>query len=237
MIRHHPNTNLLSEYAAGSLGLAQSIAVSSHLHFCHQCRQQVEAFEALGGAVFGQLKDGQMAEVSDAVFEATLSRIQGSGDQDTQSEQASEHRHGDDQTDTVEPNKTSFPDLPPLVGKLIGRKSALNWKKLSQSLQIAPLKTGQNLCEVSLHKISAGGRVMAHDHKGMEYTLVLKGSFSDEDGMYQPGDFLLRKPGEEHSPYAAANRDCICLTVVEAPVKFTGLFSRLLNPFLRVQPQ
>ena len=128
-------------------------------------------------------------------------------------------------------------DLPPVISKLIGKKSSLSWQKLSQSLKIARLKTGQNSCEVSLHKISAGGKVMAHDHNGPEYTLVLKGSFSDENGMYQPGDFLLKQPGEEHKPYAAANRDCLCLTVIEAPVKFTGLLGRLLNPFIRLQPQ
>jgi len=232
MIRHHPSTNLLSEYAAGSLGLAQSIAVSSHLHFCHQCRQQTEAFESLGGAVFDQLKNESMPDVSDDIFEATLQRVETG-----QKVQAAQNSQTALEGEKSKPTQLSFPELPPILNKLIGKKSSLSWKKLSQSLQIAPLKTGQHLCEVSLHKISAGGKVMAHDHKGLEYTLVLKGSFSDENGMYQPGDFLLKKPGEEHRPYAAANRDCICLTVVEAPVKFTGLFSRLLNPFLKVQPQ
>ena len=33
------------------------------------------------------------------------------------------------------------------------------------------------------------GKVPAHDHKGLEVTVVLQGSFSDGDGIYREGDF------------------------------------------------
>lgn len=225
MINHHPNTNILSEYAAGSLGVAESIAVSAHLNLCRHCQQQVSQLESLGSAVFSSLETSQKPEVSYHVFGAVMTKIES----DTEQPQTNIQNQAAKQDPALS-------ELPPVLAKLIGKKSALNWKKLSSSLQIAAIRTGQETCEVSLHKISAGGKVMEHDHNGLEYTLVLKGSFSDEEGVYHPGDFLLRQPGEKHKPYAAANRDCLCLTVVEAPVRFTGLISRLLNPFLKIQP-
>ena len=94
---------------------------------------------------------------------------------------------------------------------------------------------GERRYELALHKIDAGGKVPDHDHRGQEITVVLKGSFSDEDGVYQPGDFLVREPGESHRPMAAQNDDCICLSVLEAPIKLKGLKS-LLNPFLSFSP-
>jgi len=43
---------------------------------------------------------------------------------------------------------------------------------------------------MALHRIKAGGKAPEHDHKGTEITVVLTGSFSDEDDIYQPGDFI-----------------------------------------------
>jgi putative transcriptional regulator len=65
--------------------------------------------------------------------------------------------------------------------------------------------------------------------------VVLKVSFSDEDGVYHPGDFIVREAGEIHRPCATLNDDCICLSVLEAPIKLTGI-KRIFNPFLRFSP-
>jgi putative transcriptional regulator len=39
-----------------------------------------------------------------------------------------------------------------------------------------------------------------------------------------------------HRPRATENQDCLCLTVVAAPPRVTGLFGVLINPFLRIEP-
>jgi len=66
---------------------------------------------------------------------------------------------------------------------------------------------------------------------------VLRGSFSDADGRYQEGDFLVRGPDDEHRPVAAADGDCLCLAVMDAPIRLGGLLGRLANPFLRIHPR
>ena len=74
-------------------------------------------------------------------------------------------------------------------------------------------------------------------HAGSEITVVLHGSFSDQDGRYAQGDFLVRGPGDEHRPVAAADSDCLCLAVLDAPIRLGGLLGRLANPFLRIHPR
>lgn len=222
MIHYHPSINTLTEYAAGSLDTAAAIAVSAHLYFCPHCRQQVERLQVVGGTLIEQQQAS--AAISPDLLDQVLQRI----DQLPETEPPT--------TKAPAPRDQALAGFPPVVAKLIGNRRQLQWKKLTSALQIASLETGQSRSEVSLHRINAGGKVLEHDHRGLEYTLVLKGSFSDENGVYHPGDFLMKQPGEVHRPYAAANRDCICLTVVEAPVRFTGFWGLLLNPFLKLNP-
>ena len=87
-----------------------------------------------------------------------------------------------------------------------------------------------------MQRICAGGTTPEHDHRGTEMTVVLEGSFSDEKGIYREGDFLLKEPGDVHQPVSARNQDCLCLSVQEAPVKLTGLWGKVLNPFIRLHP-
>jgi putative transcriptional regulator len=125
-------------------------------------------------------------------------------------------------------------ELPSFVQGLLPEGN-LDWRRLSPSLKVAPISVGEKDYELALHRIDAGGRAPEHDHYGREITVVLTGSFSDEDGIYQPGDFLVREEGNKHRPFAARNEDCICLSVLEAPIKLTGLKS-VFNPFLRFTP-
>jgi putative transcriptional regulator len=110
------------------------------------------------------------------------------------------------------------------------------WKRLSGSVDVARFETGQDEFEVALHKICAGGKTPKHDHQGLEYTVVLKGSFSDENAVYREGDFLIREPGDVHQPMGAQNGECICLSALSAPIKLTNPLGFLMKPWLRINP-
>ena len=110
------------------------------------------------------------------------------------------------------------------------------WKRLTASVDVARFETGQSEFEVALHKICAGGKTPKHDHQGLEYTVVLKGSFSDENAVYREGDFLVREPGDVHQPMGAQNGECICLSALSAPIKLTNPFGFLMKPWLTHQP-
>jgi putative transcriptional regulator len=128
-------------------------------------------------------------------------------------------------------------EVPPVVAKLIRKPSELNWKRLSPSVQTAKLKTGQFEYEASLIKIKAGGRTLEHNHRGNEFTVVIKGAFSDHNSRYEQGDFVHCKPGDVHTPAATADADCLCLALVDAPLKFTGWVGSVINPFMRISAQ
>jgi putative transcriptional regulator len=110
----------------------------------------------------------------------------------------------------------------------------LEWRRINSALQISQLRTGDREHEFALYHIKAGGRIPQHTHRGTELTLVLEGSFSDEEGVYQQGDFLLRDAQDTHTPTAARSADCICIGVLDAPIRFTPWNYRILNPFLRL---
>ena len=140
-------------------------------------------------------------------------------------------------TDTPAKRASVKGEFPPLVNKLIAATyNKLNWRRLSKSVDVAALKTGQNKFEVALHRICAGGKTPKHDHRGLEYTVVLKGSFSDEKSVYKEGDFILRQPGDTHQPMGAQNGECICLSAQSAPIKLQSFFGSMLNSWLRIRP-
>jgi putative transcriptional regulator len=227
MINHHPDDNLLTEYAGGSLANALGIVVCAHLQACLHCRQRVEHLNNLGAAI---LKQSAAEPVKAESFEQLMTRIRSHGSSVAASVPKTQNLHASYASDPM------LKRLPKVVAKLLPRDGKLKWQRASSSLKIARLKAGQQQYEVSFQHISSGGKVVEHDHRGLEVTLVLYGSFSDEDGIYGEGDFLVRTPGETHRPTATQNQDCLCISVVEAPVKVTGLFGKLVNPFLSFHP-
>jgi len=226
MINHHPDDNLLTEYASGSAATAISIVVCAHLQTCPQCRQRVEQLNNLGAAI---LKQSVAEPVQQESFDQLMARIR---NQSTPVVKASNST----ETAPLYVNDPMMKRLPKVIAKLLPRDGKVKWQSAGASLKMARLKTGQQDYEVCFQKISSGGKVFEHGHRGTEITLVLHGSFSDEDGIYSEGDFLVRTPGEVHRPTATQNEDCLCISVVEAPVKITGLFGKLINPFLPFRP-
>lgn len=240
MIKHHPDENTLSEYCAGSIDWAVGIAVAAHLHHCPKCRTQVQNMSQVGGAL---LREAKAEKPSEALFAQTLAKVRALSEAEdreklehTQKCETTARALSDTQSLETLTRDPLLRDLPPVVEKLAVR-NRLSWKKVSPSLKLAKLKTGQDLYEVAFHRICAGGKVVEHDHRGIEMTMVLKGSFSDEDGVYSEGDFIVRQIGDVHKPIAAQNQDCLCLTVSEAPVAVTGLLGKVINPFLSINPQ
>ena len=223
MIKHHPSTALLTEYTVGSLSVAPAVSITTHLKYCQQCRDSVGSLKQLGGAL---LCEAEPAQISNDLLSRTLDRLDADESEMALAEGASEVQEFE--------LSDELKGIPEYLNQFLPR-NGLNWRKLSSSVTVAPISVGETRYELALHKICAGGQTPVHDHNGVEYTVVLKGSFSDEDGMYNEGDFLTREPGDIHRPFATQHEDCICLSVLEAPIRLKGL-GRVLNPFMRFQP-
>ncbi len=229
MTNFHPSEDILVEFSSGNLDWAVSITVSAHLQLCPTCKQKVAQLNTLGSSMLSRTPPVAVEEKS---FATLMTRIK-------QTEADQKDADIAPKTPPKEDLKTCdrTKRLPHIVQKLIPKEKPLKWSFISPSLKAAQLETGQNKYEVSFHKIKRGGKVAEHDHKGLEVTLILEGSFSDAEGNYVVGDFLVKNPGDVHRPIAAQDQDCLCLSVVEAPVKITGLMGNLINPFLSVNPK
>jgi len=231
MIKYHPDDNLLTEYASGGLAIALGVSVCAHLQLCVQCRQRVEQLNKLGAAILSQ---SQAEAVAQSTFETVIARIE--KEQQVVSEQVHVSAPKKLALHPAYQHDPMLANLPKVIAKLLPSNGKLAWQRSSPALKTARLIAGQREYEVAFQRINSGGKVVEHDHNGMEITLVLHGSFSDEDGVYTAGDFLVRNPGEIHRPTATQNQDCLCLSVIEAPVKITGMLGKLINPFLSFKP-
>jgi len=215
MARLHPELDLITEYVAGTLPLAQTACVFAHLEYCDRCRRLAAELNGVGAALFETLDP---VPVGDAQLNAVLARL----DEEPPLRYASPARNPD-----------SFPAV--LERLMRGDFSDLTWNAIGKSLRISYLKTGDPNHELALYHIKAGGRVPEHGHRGNEMTLILEGGYSDADGSYHQGDFIFRKPGDVHAPTALQSEDCICVAVLDAPLKFTGWKFRWMNPFLKLR--
>ncbi len=215
-IKHHPSRAMLVDFSAGNLETAESICVSAHLHFCDQCRNELMRLDQVASQL---MTEAEPQTIDEDLFDSVMSKIDALPEAPTK----------------VEIEEKS--DFPHTVAKLINEtESAPNWRRMSSSVDVARFQTGQNKFEVALHRICAGGKTPHHGHNGTEFTVVLKGSFSDEQAVYSEGDFLLRGPGDEHQPMGAQNGECICLSALAAPIKLSSPLGFLMKPWLRINP-
>ncbi len=210
---HHPTDELLALYSAGSLPLSQALCVSTHLEYCDACGHKLRYLDRIGSTLMQKLKP---SPASAELKVRTLEQLDSLPEKQVET--------------TSEVNSS----LPRCLRQFINCScDNLGWKRVSADISRVELWRDNNGAKVELLKIRPGGAAATHTHQGDEYTVVLEGSFSDEKGLYQRGDFLLRDQNDRHTPVATRDCECICLAVTEGPVQLTGFFSRILNPLIR----
>lgn len=219
MINHHPDSQLLQAFAAGTLAPSLSIAVSAHLELCRRCSRQVHRLEArlAESLLHGELADDE--PVTDDL-EAMLQQILQTPP-----------------TASPDPDDVVSPVLPVLdwQGQQILMPRALrqllpvSWQRVGKVARARLALNEADGSRANLLAIEPGGGVPAHQHAGYELTLLLAGNMLDEHGCYQAGDFLLLQGSQTHTPVTPDG--CLCYTVLDAPVQFTRGLPRLLNGF------
>ncbi len=217
MVKYHPDTRFLTDYVAGSLPESQALCVTAHLHYCPACRVKVGELTELGTALF---VEQQPEETTSNSFERTMAIIDaGAGSQKQGEARPKRYGKGD--------------DMPAVIRKLTkGNLETLSWHNIGKAFRFANIQMGDKTRETSLMHIRAGGKLPKHHHGGEEITVVLKGSFSDQEDRYHVGDYIVRTKGETHTPVASQDEDCLCLATLDAPIVMNNWFYRLLTPFL-----
>jgi putative transcriptional regulator len=212
MANYHPTDELLMSFAAGQTPDALGIITACHLDKCAQCQPKVRMYEQFGAELIDIAPTDHMSENS---LKNILSRLE----KEPASPKAPEY-----QGDTRVPK--------PLRRFVPSYFDNLPWRGFSSSIKEYNLPFSDSNYTAKFYRISAGKELPAHTHKGNEFTLVMEGSFSDKSGDYRQGDFILADTQTIHQPKAADDCDCICFAVMDAPLKMTGFFGRMLNPFL-----
>ena len=218
-IRHHLSDPLLMAYAAGNLPEAFSLVVATHVSMCDSCRAQLAAFEAVGGAVLegagleGAGLEGNAVAMADGALESMMARL---GMQDTAKPLA---------------KRGVFPA--PLQDYMGGGLAEVKWRSLGMGVRQAILPTAKGATARLLY-IPAGQAVPDHGHRGTELTLVLRGAFRDAADRFGPGDVEVANEDLQHTPVAEAGEACICLAATDAPLRFSALIPRLLQPLFRI---
>jgi len=209
MIKHHPSDTLLAQYCAGELPLSLSIALSAHIEMCDHCQsrekqqEDLQAMQTWGEAATEALNLGDMLQ---DILATPIDQ-------------------------TKAPLKAAVSIA--IAGKQFKLPRALrafndlHWSGIG-AVRRARIVSDEKNVRASLLHISAGGQIPAHQHKGYEITLLLEGSFSDELGSYEKGDFILLQGDVNHSP--KTEKGCLCYTVLDAPLHFTRGVSKVLNP-------
>ncbi|WP_042690402.1 ChrR family anti-sigma-E factor [Azospirillum sp. B506] len=234
---HHPSDAMLVAYGAGSLGEGLSLAVAVHLSHCPDCRATLAEVEALGGALLEDLPPAPLESLSLAATLDRLDREEAPGNPcKALHVEPQWKRHSGTPKTTPAANAqgpTPVPVLPRPLRAYIPALDGLSWQRLApgvRRVELLPRTASGGAAQ--LLRIAPGTALPHHGHGGLELTVVLSGHFADELGRYGPGD-LAEVDGEtSHQPIADSHRDCICLIATDAPLRFTGLMGRLMQPFI-----
>ena len=209
-IRPHSSDELLTAYAAGTLPQPFALVLAAHVSLCLDCRAAFEAHQAAGGAVLDTL---DTADLSGGLKARTMALL------DAPAPPA----------EPVHARSGAYPG--PVMAALKGRPP--RWKSLGMGIRQCILSAGSEGSARLLY-IPPGRAVPDHSHNGLELTLVLQGSFSDETGRFGVGDLEVADQDLEHTPVADPGPPCICLAATDAPLRFSSLVPRLLQPLFRI---
>ncbi len=215
-INHHPDEEFLLDYATGSLQESWSIAIATHLALCPKCRNSLAQIETIGGNFLNELTPASSVNYGNFDFESVFQ-------QEFEKQDKKEMEFQDLQPVPILPE--------PLRSYVNDDLNKIEWKRLGMKVSQHVIKTKENPVTTRLLRIPGGTTIPEHSHDGTEMTLVLSGSYSDQTGRYGKGDLQIANEKTRHQPRAELGKDCICLVVTDAPLKFKSLGARIAQPF------
>jgi putative transcriptional regulator len=200
---------LLAGYAAGSLSAPLHVLVAGHLAISPQSRAFVRSLESANAAALEGIVPVPFANRQaclDAIF----------------ADDAPAHRVD------LEPVREDNVLPAPLVHYFRTTLQDIRWRTLLPGVKEFKIeKTEQG--EAVLYWIKPGRKMPTHTHEGSEYTLVLKGGFTEVSGHYRRGDIAIADQEIDHRPVADLDEDCICFAVTDAPLRLTGPVGRVVQ--------
>lgn len=214
-VKYHPGMMLMEQYVEGTLAPDVALAVATHIDLCPHCQRLCQDIHNDQASSLAADDAPVMADDFAALFAAITAEPQLEKPRKVQQRDAA----------TVNINGREF-RVPRALSRLANQHG--KWLQLG-GVATAKLPAGDKM-HVSLLYIDKGTEIPNHSHLGLEMTLVLSGTICDENGEYGAGDLLINTPVDTYTPHTRADEDCLCLSVLSAPLKFNKGLTRLLNP-------
>jgi putative transcriptional regulator len=208
---HHPNEELLVDFATGALARHARLVIDGHLNACPACRQHVSEAEAAGGALLSLLAPAPMRADALAVALARSER----------------------------PTPSLPPGAEPesnwiAIGTEVAEAARSRRRWAAPGVWVAPVLGRRGGPRSYLLGVGAGMRVPRHTHRGVEMVCVLEGSFQDGDIIYGAGDFACSDESVEHLPRITADGECVCLIAADAPLVPLDWVGRIFQPIVGI---
>ncbi len=207
-----PLDTLLAEYAAGTLPRPLHALVGAHLDLNPDSECFVGSLELLRGA---EMEKESPAPVSsrDRMLASILA------------------------VDAATPHASDEPPADPVFTPALRRylgmaSSEVPWRRVLPGVREHVVHDADGV-EAKLYWIKAGRKIPSHTHEGQEFTIVLKGGFTDVSGHFCRGDVVIADEDVDHKPVADSDEDCICFAVTDAPLKLTGPVGKVFQSIFR----
>ncbi len=221
MIKHHPKFELIQNFVNGDLPASLSAGIAIHVEMCPTCQKQVAqlteevAEVSFEEAFLEQFSAGtkDLNDASECDFEEMIAQI-------TENEELSQPQPVANQTMLFKGESYKLPRA--LAHMEFGSTAQIG--KLAR----ARIQLNEGEVHTSLLHIEPGGGVPEHTHNGFELTVLLDGTFSDDEGEYVAGDFIMLDGRHQHNP--VSEQGCLCYTVANDSLRFTQGINKLLNP-------
>ncbi|HWS77267.1 MAG TPA: ChrR family anti-sigma-E factor [Thermomonas sp.] len=214
--RHHLDPATVLSHAAGALPQELSVVVATHLEGCATCREAVARAEGVGGLLIDQQHAQPAREARANALRASML----------------------DRLDEVPPAAPRVPREPnndpdripgPLQPYFGPSYRALKWRWMGPGMHFIR-RSGPSGGNLLMLRIGPGKRMPVHSHGGSEITQILSGAYDDALGHFGPGDVADLDSDTEHQPVTMAGVPCICVSALDAPLRFPGWLARKLQP-------
>lgn len=217
--RHHLDASTVMGYGAGALAPELAVVVATHLEGCAHCRRQVHDAERVGGLLVAQQQPaGPPGPRQLALRQAMLDQLDRPIDAGAR-----------DPAEAEPAPRSRDPDrLPAALHPYFGTSyRALKWRWMAPGVHIIRASGTRTLL---LLRIAPGKSMPVHSHGRNELTQILQGSYTDALGLFSPGDVADLDSEVEHQPVTAPGVACICVSALDAPLRFPGWLARKLQP-------
>lgn len=231
MIKHHPKLELLQNFVNGDLPASLSAGIAIHAQMCPVCQEKIDEITEQIAESYFEVSTADFS-IDEFIDKLNLDDSYASNSMIDDITASDITTHNDTEkpitsftqpsVNTINFKGKSYP-LPNVLQRMNITKPA-NIGKLSR----AKVQLNEGEIHTNILHIEPGGSVPEHTHKGFELTVLLAGSFSDNNGEYVAGDFIMLDSNHTHNPIS--ENGCLCYTVANDALHFTQGINRLLNP-------